>query len=305
MMFSIRKSKLRGGCPLCGDTPANCYRAPAVISPWIRNIGVKKLTSKYLHCKNCNLGYFSYRYTEAEMSLIYSEYRGTKYTEIRKGWEPWYSNEYNTNHDSQKFINKRRQIIGAFISEANQSPLPTVVDVGGDAGQYIPDLGFKDRYVLEASNKILAPGVVRIKSLNEVENISLIIYAHVLEHVPDPFEALRDLLSHAERVYIEVPFGLPVVSKERKSKSNFLVTLLKSKSRHQWAKTSKASTTRSVNPINTLIQSEHINFFDEETLQQIAKKLGSECFVKTETIFTPDFSEGKVIQCLLTRKVVN
>jgi hypothetical protein len=57
-----------------------------------------------------------------------------------------------------------------------------------------------------------------------------------------------------------------------------------------------------VNIDGVLIQSEHINFFTEDTFVQIAKRLDARVEIAVSTIPTPDKSTAQVIQVLFTRK---
>jgi hypothetical protein len=50
---------------------------------------------------------------------------------------------------------------------------------------------------------------------------------------------------------------------------------------------------------DVLVQSEHINFFREESLHKLAEILNLEAHIEVNSIKTPDRAEAKVIQCLL------
>jgi Methyltransferase domain len=287
-------------CPVCNSPCLN--RVPAVISPWIRELGVKSRVSKYLLCKTCNTGFFSKRYSDSEMSSIYKDYRGSNYVTIREKWENWYSHSYNANHDSEAWVQSRKKSLNDFILAQGSANYDRVVDIGGNRGEYIPEFA-KSKYLLDISEREPITNVNRIQSLNEIEGIDLIIYAHILEHVRNPIIELENLFKHSKRIYVEVPFGVPVISKERKSKLRFWWHLMSSTTPYFWNRQAAPSTGRTVNPIKMLSQSEHLTFFSEDSMQVIATRLNANLVIQKSTIRTPDSKSGLVLQCLFIRNL--
>ena len=285
-------------CPVC-EVPAT-LEAMAVVSPWIRQFGVE-LTRKsnYMHCLVCDLGFFDYRYTSREMSLIYSDYRGVRYTQVRNRWEPWYSHDFNSAHDSVSWSDMRKKSLETFLGKYLSSTPKSIVDVGGDRGQYIPDLGSSKLYVLEASNKALMPGIERVGTLNEVSEIGLIIYSHVLEHVSEPLIELKELLEKSKFVYVEVPFGIPEINRARKSRIRFIIKFIASFYPSMWGKMSNPSTGRSSGK-GILTQGEHLNFFSVKSLETMGKILNRSVQIEVNEIQTPDKATARVIQCLFS-----
>lgn len=248
-------------------------------------------------CKNCSSGFFNYRYSDDEMSKIYSDYRGENYLNNRFRWEPWYSKAFNEEHDSYEYISMRQTSLHKFLDKFLPVTPKIVVDIGGDRGQYIPNLGQTQSYVIESSSKKLALGIKRLKSLEEIKRCDLLIYSHVLEHVSNPRQEVIRLLQYCDVLYVEVPWGIPTVSKYRKSKLRFLLKLLASLVPVFWRKYSKPSTGRSSQQ-GVLVQSEHINFFSENSFKELAESLNLEAHIEVSSIKTPDRAEGLVIQCL-------
>lgn len=285
-------------CPICSSTPSTSDKAPAVVSPWIRELGIRAIKSTFLVCKKCEFGYFSRRYSPEEMALIYSEYRGVRYTEIRGKWEPWYSLAYNSNHDESTYILKRRKVLREFIDKNVDGRIRKVVDVGGDRGQYIPDFDGASKFVLEMSDKVVLENVQRIEDFQNISDIDLIIFSHVLEHVIDPMAELSKLANLANYVYVEVPFGIPAINSERRSYLKFLRHLHSSLFRASWGKRTSPSTSRDVFPVRILTQSEHLNFFSEKSLSLLARELNLDVVTAIASVYTPDFTQGTVIQCL-------
>lgn len=296
-----KRNKFKAACPICKRSPANRYIAPALISPWIREMGVKSKKANYIICPECEFGYFDYRYSDEEMSLIYSNYRNSRYVFIRNKWEPWYSEKYNSNHEKPEYVTRRNKIVEEFVSSRVNSSLRNVLDIGGDIGQFIPNFNNANKFILEVSGKKPLAGVRQLSNLDEIENIDLIMYAHVLEHVAHPVEELESFFLRSQNVYVEVPFGLPEINPERKNLKQYYRYYIASHFHSHWRKLASPATGRTVAPKKTLIQSEHINFFTEKSLQVIAARFNLSVTTRVVEVFTPDFQKAKVIQCLFQK----
>lgn len=90
--------------------------------------------------------------------------------------------------------------------------IESVLDVGGDRGQFIP-LGSK-RIVLDVSDRQLAPGVQRVSQVDDLNHWDLVISAHLLEHVTNPVSVVKTY-ANADYVYLEVPAGVPSITRRR------------------------------------------------------------------------------------------
>jgi hypothetical protein len=237
------------------------------------------------------------------MTRIYQNYRDEKYVQLRREWEPWYTKDFNDAHSTAYFVEKRRISLQNFLLTLNISNLNTIVDVGGDFGQFIPDLGENNnKYVLDLSEQPLIPGVSRINSLQELKEIDLIIYAHVLEHVESPLVELKELTDYSRFVYVEVPEGTPEINRIRKSTLLYLFSLGISFNSRMWGKFSKPSGGRIIKS-KFLRQSEHINFFTEQTFKEIAITLNlSMISLSTTNIPSPEGGEAKVIRAVYSKK---
>ncbi len=168
-----------------------------------------------LRCEKCDLIYFRQRYSGDEMDRLYSSYRSPAYLSVRRKYEPWYTRKINDANLQPSVIRDRRNGLMDYLRPF-LSLMPgdcAVVDVGGDAGQFIPqELGFAN-YVIEVSNRQAVPGVIRLGSPDQLPRHErlLVIVSHVLEHLPDPTGFLRenlDILASRCRecyVYLEVP----------------------------------------------------------------------------------------------------
>lgn len=291
-------------CPFCSDAEINFSLARAIISPWIRKLaGVKKRSSKLFFCETCKGAFFNYRYSAFEMTRLYQNYRDENYVKLRRQWEPWYTKDFNDAHNSDYFVEKRKLALQNFLLSLEISNFETIVDVGGDFGQFIPDLGVNNnKYVLDLSEQPLIPGVNRINSLEELKKIDLIIYAHVLEHVQSPLVELKKLMDNSRYVYVEVPEGTPEINRIRKSRLLYLFNLASSFNPKVWGKFSKPSGGR-IMKSKFLRQSEHINFFTEKTFKEMGRALNlSMISLSTTTIPSPEGGESKVIRAVYSKK---
>ena len=274
-----------------------------VISPWIRKFAKisSRLTSLVI-CSECRSAAFTVRYEPEVMFNLYSEYRGTVYTAIRNKWENWYTLEFNEGHSKQLYVNQRKKLISEFLISEGFKQIESILDVGGDSGQYIPDFkNLKQKIVFDISNKNLISGVTRVNSLEEVSYVDLVVYAHTLEHVNDPIFEVQKLLRYTNNLYIEVPFGVPTPSKARRSRLIQMIALIASISPQIWSTISRPSSGRKINS-KILRQSEHLNFFSPYYFDVIAQKLNLEVRKQVCEVIGPDLSRADVIQVLFKKK---
>ena len=287
-----------GRCIFCGE---NCSTsAPAVVSPWIRELGIRKRRSTFFQCKPCEFGFFSYRYDPTEMGLIYNGYRGQEYFKARTRWEPWYSDSYNSNHDSLGWVESRKSSIEKFLIPLIDVSDLKIADIGGDSGQFIPDFA-TEKFVVDPSKKVPVRGVSSVTEIEDLPKVDLIIYAHVLEHMADPIAEMKMLFSKSKRVYVEVPFGIPNITKSRKSYTKLVKTLLKSLSPKRWKDATQPATGRSITGQLTLTQSEHLNFFSEHSMRVLSNIVGARIELHKTAIETPDYKKAEVLQCLFVK----
>ena len=298
--MSIFRKENKNICLICKKMDKNQIFCGVVLSPWIREMAnINDRLSNYSLCNNCNIGYFTRRYSNYEMNLIYKDYRGTKYFETRNKWEKWYDKEFFTNESSSSFASERKLMIENFIISKINYKIETVLDVGGDKGQYIPDFeSTTKQYVVDPSNRELANGVKRLNSLEDIEKCDLILYSHVLEHVSFPLQEVVNLLRKCKALYIEVPFGKPRINLARRLGIFVPLILILSKFPKIYSKFTAPNAGRLNNRNLWLNQSEHINFFEENSFKFIAEinNKNLECIVSE--IPTPDGKKAKVIQAL-------
>jgi hypothetical protein len=199
-------------CPICRNEAA--MRAHGTVAPFISSLSGLPLGQKTTlrMCDQCDLTFFDYRFGDRELSCLYQDYRGADYRTIRHHWEPWYSTGVNDGCSAGGTVVDERHLFMMNVLEAARLPpqLACAVDFGGDEGQFFPRVPIGRRIVCDVSNRALPAGIERISTLSELGDVKpdLVIIAHVLEHLPDPIEPLRDIrrvLDEDGMIYVEVP----------------------------------------------------------------------------------------------------
>jgi hypothetical protein len=152
-----------------------------------------ELPTRSLQCQGCGL-VFSQLRLEAEMGSLYQDYRGEQYTRIREGLEPGYAALNAKLVWNPEIAEARDRILTAFLADvAPPEAVPTLLDYGGDKGQYIPKvyLGCNPE-VFDVSGVEPVAGV-RVKFPFTTAAYSLVLCQHVLEHVAWPRETMKTL----------------------------------------------------------------------------------------------------------------
>ena len=296
------KEKKSLACEICKFNGSLRFIGFGVISPWIRELaGLSfKNRSRLFYCTNCKCAFFSYRYSPPQLYLIYSNYRSELYNRIRNRWEKWYSLEYVLGHGDIELISKRNQLVKTFLDDAGVENVQSILDVGGDRGQFLAEYKAEKKVVLEMSHHSLEKGVIRKEKLFDSDRFDLIQYCHVLEHVTEPLVEIQTLLRHTNLLYIEVPNGIPTSSRARRNFLRFHIFNFISLNPHGWRVLTKPAAGRG-HVKQVLKQSEHINFFSEDSFKVIAKMLNLNVQTAITLIPTPDGSVAEVIQVLLEK----
>jgi SAM-dependent methyltransferase len=105
----------------------------------------------------------------------------------------------------------RKDAIVNVIQSCNidLNSIKSVLDFGGDLGQYIPDeLNHARRHVVEIEERELVEGVTGVTSPAGCEPVDLVLCCHTLEHVSYPSNLVAEMkryLRPGGLLYIEVP----------------------------------------------------------------------------------------------------
>jgi hypothetical protein len=271
---------------LCCDG-ADFKEFGALIAPFVSSyiLNTPSRPTLLLECRSCGFRFFEERFSEDEASRLYHEYRGEGYLRSRHACEPWYTKAVNDrigcNPAEVKF---RKKLSGSFIKEHSVgSSVASVLDWGGDRGQFIPD-DFANKYVFDVSGVPPLDGITGIgkDDLGQMR-FDVVMLAHVLEHLSDPrptLEAIRLRLADEGLLFVEVPYERYDLRFAKRS-AGFMAYL-----RMVTAGPSKLLTALDfystafrlrfgmVPPLGFPKLHEHINFFNETSLSKLLEKSG-------------------------------
>jgi len=162
-------------------------------------------------CRNCSFIQTKIPFRDDDIMNLYVDYREPSYNSERIKFEPGYSAiAAAVGHDEVE-IRNRTTALNAFLRKALPAQaVSTILDFGGSDGQFMPDIE-GEKFIYELSNLELLPGITRINSESELGKYSLVLLAHVTEHVPHPLNLVRKVRSHVEPggyLYIETPYDI-------------------------------------------------------------------------------------------------
>lgn len=279
-------------CICCGGI--NLASSPAVLMPFVASRalgqaplqikadwGMRDLNSGFaytlchsLQCRVCGVLFLDYRFTPDQMALLYESYRGPEYTRQRDHFEPGYA--ATVAQDYQRRHTYVAEVEAWLAPRLPKTPL--ILDWGGGDGSNTPFLGRARVHVHDISGAPLAEGAERIDPHHHItSSYDLLVCMQVLEHVADPSTVLQEMLplmALRTLLYLEVPYEALV-------RQHPLGTDLTTQKRH-WH--------------------EHINFFTENSLYQLAERVGL-CVVDTLRLsFDNGARQGEVLGMLLTKE---
>jgi SAM-dependent methyltransferase len=179
----------------------------------------------------------------------------------------------------------------------------SVLDFGGDLGQFIPDEIRGKRYLLDPSNGPIESesGIVRVSSLEQVPiELDLIMNCHTLEHLSD-FKAVIDDIYESIKpgryFYLEVPLdGFKVKTFHRSRVYNSYLQLVQAQRNilivANFFTGVFRQLFRGIPFFGVIQQSEHVNYFGQKSLEILLKSSGFEIL----SVQGPDFKfqQGKI-----------
>jgi hypothetical protein len=288
-------------CIICGSKEFEHYRA--MVAPFLaeRIWKKKSLTVQLIRCKKCGVYFFNPRLEDYETEILYKNYRDDQYQQQRYKHEQWYTKEMNEliGKNNIELMNRKNNLYNILSKNIDISSIKSVLDFGGDKGQFIIDeLSSANRYVYDVSGIEPNKGITKLTSLSECNKYKydLIMCCHVLEHVSYPNEILQDIKSLSDKntiVYIEVPFESPFITGKFKRWGSSLKILIKNPFK-------LIKTVLSLININMprAWMHEHVNFFTIDSMRELMQING----FKVITIETQEIDLGwtksNIISCL-------
>lgn len=199
-----------------------------------------------LECKDCGAVFLDYRFSDHELSLLYSGYRSPEYNEMRERFEPSYAVTAAHYQGRAPYLDAVETFLSPYLPNR-----PKVLDWGGDSGVNSP-FRFKAApiHVYDVSGAAVCPEAISV-SYEQclINDYDLITCSQVLEHVPQPIQLLKQVsrLLHPKTIlYLEVPLEeLFRIEKEG---------IYRGSAKRHWH--------------------EHINFFSPTSLKALSKTCG-------------------------------
>ena len=200
-------------CPCCQSKKSRGRWA--IVAPFLAHyaVGQPPFLCNLLECSTCSFRFFDTRLDPDEVTRLYSGYRGERYFAERHRWEFWYSRKVNDGigGDPEEIAQRVAALEKLMLPHANNTTVKTVLDYGGDRGQFIPKSLGTEKFVFELSDAEPEPGVTRIDSEQELNSMKFdfIMALGVLEHCSEPanvLEGLRSRLNPGSLFCIGVPY---------------------------------------------------------------------------------------------------
>jgi hypothetical protein len=218
---------------------------------------------------------------------LYSGYRGDVYFRERHAVEPWYSKKVNDGIGGDlNEIHERNSALETFLSpHLEMRSIGSVLDYGGDRGQFIPTPLGKQKFVFELSDATPVEQVGLIRSAAELEgqHFDFIMACGVLEHLSEPLQTLQTLASLTKGpeslLHISVPyerFGLKWLGTGRLyraylellRRSGPLLTLV------DFYSSACRVRLEAIPPLGIAKCHEHLNFFNENSMASLLRRAG-------------------------------
>lgn len=297
-------------CPCCGSKKYKLY--DAVVSPFIVEYALttKPTLCHLARCYSCQHIFFIERFTDEETQTLYSNYRGQRYFNIRHKHEFYYSQRINDTVDGDPRI--RKAATEFFLEEAKLpfDKIVSILDYGGDRGQYFPDrFNRAKKYLYDISDNTAVSHVQKVKAHELFQKkFNMLILCNILEHLSSPqvfIQSIKPLLANSGYVYIEVPYEPFSIWQwgSGRVRRLYLKSLLKIRplfvmidffslvGRLQF---------HFVPPFFGFIKlHEHINFFTLKSLELLLESCGFKIIkINISNIENPSSRRNKVIQCL-------
>jgi len=232
---------------------------------------------RLLECADCGLRFSDLRLDPEEVDQLYGDYRGEDYYRIRHAREPWYTRNVNRGlgGDPQAIRGRQEHLVQILKREGRWGTIRSVLDFGGDRGQFIPAAIEGEKWVYDISSVEAEPGVKTCSRLQDLERnaFDLVMLCHVLEHAMDPMALVETSAARVAEgclLYVEVPLerpridgvrGVPVMG----AVPCMVLDLLSTVTRVMWGW---------LPPGTQLKVSEHVNFFDERSLRTAMERAG-------------------------------
>lgn len=195
-------------------------------------------------CSACGLLWVDIYPSPDQLARYYKNYMDADYVNERDRYEP----NFRARHPELDGPRGLKEDNEDYIRVHADAP-STVLDLGGGSGIETPFRGLALVDIFDINPVAPVEGCIRIDEV--VGKYDLVVLAHVLEHIPDPIDLLKDAADTASGfVFIEVPAEASAYGTRPRLKQV-------AKLRRAWH--------------------EHIQYFDETSLEAIVETSGLAC----------------------------
>lgn len=247
-------------CTCCGSTntlKSNIVMAGFVLERMLDQVQLDDWLTDAIQCRDCQYIASVFRFNDEQMKRYYHEYMDSNsdhgrqfgsyvFHRCRNEGMGWYqlAKAYQM---PEYFQARKNAVIRSIADHVDIGSITSVLDYGGDLGQYIPE-EFKNcrRHVVEIEPRKLVDGVIGVQSPADCESVDLVMCCHTLEHVSYPNELMADMLHYLKPggvLYLEVPNEIKYVEENS-------------------------------NQETPMRMHEHINIFSPDSLREIMRRNG-------------------------------
>lgn len=247
-------------CTCCGShntKKTKVIMANFVIERMLDRVQLDDWETEAIQCQDCFYIATVFRFTDEQMQRYYEDYMqignkagrqygGYVFHRLRNEGKEWFklAQAYQM---PEYFQIRKEAVIRSITDYVNVADITSVLDYGGDLGQYIPDEFINcRRYVAEIEDREFVDGVTAVQSPVDCDPVDLVMCCHTLEHVSYPSDLVKDMLQYLRPnglLYIEVPNEIEYVKKN--SQGNAIMQM-----------------------------HEHINIFHSESLKALLRRHG-------------------------------
>jgi hypothetical protein len=204
------------------DTPQSIVQAGEnVVLDYVLRLKECRIETRC--CRECNHIYVTPSFDEDEIIRLYSKQATLLTKQQYRHWErisgqTWAELHGVARHNQESMLGlvakARADALHDLCKRVLKTPadqLTRICDVGGMSGSLMSGFTHARRYVYDVDLGDLAEGVQGLSDLRAVASegpYDMLIFSHVLEHIPEPVDFLRRFracLGPAGLVYIEVP----------------------------------------------------------------------------------------------------
>jgi hypothetical protein len=180
----------------------------AIPQTWFNRINRPVALVEMQLCRQCSFFQTRLPFEESAITRLYLDYRDESYNRERIEYEPTYAGIAADVGQIPVEIETRVTAATRFL----QPHVPTgadftILDYGGADGKFLPRLDGQ-KFVFEISNIPPIAGVTRVHSQAEMGTYSLVQLTHVIEHVVQPLDLVRQVTAHVAPggyLYLETP----------------------------------------------------------------------------------------------------